>query len=146
VLNGSYDESRAAVAEPEPVSEQMRPAETAEAPTAPTPSAEAPGAPVEEPSAEREPPTKAALFADDDLGDLRAQWAGVQAGFVDDPKVCVQKADDLVSQLVEKLTTGFAVTLARLEQQWARGKEASTEDLRLTLMHYREFFDRLLTV
>jgi hypothetical protein len=31
-----------------------------------------------------------------------------------------------------------------LEQQWSRGQEASTEDLRVALMHYREFFDRLL--
>ncbi len=142
--NGSYDESRAAVSEAPPVSERTAPAETAEPPTAAAPSAEAAAAPAERPSVERESATEALVFADDDLGDLRARWAGVQAGFVDDPKDCVQKADDLVSDLVEKLTTGFALALARLEQKWARGKEASTEDLRLTLMHYREFFERLL--
>ena len=35
---------------------------------------------------------------------------------------------------------------SRLEEQWARGEQASTEDLRLALMHYRDFFERLLAV
>jgi len=86
------------------------------------------------------------LFAGDDVADLRARWAGVQAAFVDDPKDCVQKADHLVSDVVEQLTTGFAQARSRLEEQWSRGQEASTEDLRVALMHYREFFDRLLAV
>jgi hypothetical protein len=86
------------------------------------------------------------LFAGDDVADLRARWAGVQAAFVDDPKDCVQKADHLVSDVVEQLTTGFAEARSRLEEQWSRGQEASTEDLRMALMHYREFFDRLLAV
>ena len=86
------------------------------------------------------------LFADDELADLRGRWASVQAAFVDDPKDCVQKADGLVSDLVDQLTTGFARARTRLEEQWARGEEASTEDLRVALMHYREFFQRLLAV
>ncbi|MFV8319087.1 hypothetical protein [Mycobacterium sp. 23] len=90
--------------------------------------------------------TEETLFGDADLADLRARWAGVQAAFVDDPKDCVQKADVLVSDLVDQLTTGFAHARSRLEEQWSRGEEASTEDLRLALMHYREFFERLLAV
>jgi hypothetical protein len=86
------------------------------------------------------------LFSDDDLADLRGRWAGVQAAFVDDPRDCVQKADALVSDLVEQLTTEFAQARSRLEEQWSRGEQASTEDLRLALMHYREFFERLLVV
>jgi hypothetical protein len=87
-----------------------------------------------------------ALFAGEDVADLRARWAGVQAAFVDNPKECVQKADHLVSDVVEQLTAGFAQTRSRLEGQWSHGHEASTEDLRMALMHYREFFDRLLAV
>jgi hypothetical protein len=86
------------------------------------------------------------LFSDHDLADLRARWAGVQAAFVDDPRDCVQKADALVSDLVEQLTTEFAQARSRLEDQWSRGEQASTEDLRVALMHYREFFERLLVV
>ena len=99
-----------------------------------------------EPSATHEPSADETLFAGDDLAELRARWAGVQAAFVDDPKDCVQKADVLVSDLVEQLTTGFTRARSRLEEQWSRGEDASTEDLRLALMHYREFFERLLAV
>jgi len=101
---------------------------------------------AEQPSVQRETSAEEILFAGDHLADLRARWAGVQAAFVDDPKDCVQKADVLVSDLVEQLTTGFAQARSHLEEQWSRGKEASTEDLRLALMHYREFFERLLAV
>jgi len=86
------------------------------------------------------------LFAENDLSDLRARWTEVQATFVDDPKDCVQKADSLVSDAVDQLTASFSHARSRLEEQWARGEEASTEDLRLALKRYREFFERLLAV
>nr|WP_237569805.1 hypothetical protein [Mycolicibacterium lacusdiani] len=86
------------------------------------------------------------LFADDELAGLRARWDNVQASFVDDPKECVQKADGLVADLVEQLTRSFSHSRSQLEEQWARGEDASTEDLRITLKRYREFFDRLLAV
>src|SRR4051812_34720998 len=59
---------------------------------------------------------------------------------------CVQKADGLVSDVVRQLISGFTEARSRLEQQWSRGEEASTEDLRVALKRYREFFDRLLAV
>ena len=108
--------------------------------------AAAPTPPAQDAGVQRESSTEELLFADDDLADLRSRWAAVQASFVDDPKDCVQKADVLVSDLVEQLTSGFADARSRLEEQWARGEQASTEDLRLALMHYREFFERLLAV
>ena len=86
------------------------------------------------------------LFADNDLSSLRSRWDDVQVGFVDDPKDCVQKADALVADVVQQLTTGFSDARSRLEAQWARGEDASTEDLRQALKRYREFFDRLLAV
>ncbi|MFZ0715603.1 hypothetical protein [Mycobacterium sp.] len=128
------------VHEPEPATEDTG----AEAVREPEPVADAVGA--EPPGVDHESSTAEALFAGDDVADLRSRWAGVQAAFVDDPKECVQKADHLVSDLVEHLTTGFAQARSRLEEQWSRGQEASTEDLRVALMHYREFFDRLLAV
>ena len=87
-----------------------------------------------------------ALFADADLEGFRGQWDSVQAAFVDDPRQCVQQADGLVSDVVAQLSSGFAEARSRLEQQWSRGEEASTEDLRVALKRYREFFDRLLAV
>ena len=93
-----------------------------------------------------ESPTEKSLFAEDELSGLRSRWDEVQSGFVDDPRECVQKADGLVSDVVDRLTTGFSEARSRLEAQWARGEEASTEDLRLALTRYREFFQRLLAV
>jgi len=135
---------------PRPVSEAPRTkgegaaVTTEPAPVAdtPAPQAEAPGA--EPASTQHESSTDDVVVADDDLAELRARWAGVQAAFVDDPKDCVHQADLLVSDLFEQLTTGFAGVRSRLEEQWSRGEEASTEDLRLILMRYREFFERLL--
>lgn len=86
------------------------------------------------------------LFADDEMVGLRARWDSVQASFVDDPKECVQKADVLVSDVVDQLTSSFSHARSALEEQWARGEEASTEDLRIALKRYRDFFDRLLAV
>ena len=86
------------------------------------------------------------LFADSESSGLRSRWTVVQSAFVDDPRDCVQKADGLVAEVIDKLTTGFAEARSRLEEQWARGEEASTEDLRVALKRYREFFERLLAV
>ena len=85
------------------------------------------------------------LFAADPSG-LRSRWDDIQAAFVDDPTECVQKADALVEEVVEQLTAGFSEARSRLEAQWARGEHASTEDLRVALQRYREFFQRLLAV
>ena len=101
---------------------------------------------TESSTARTEPSTDKSLFADADLSGLRSRWNDVQAAFVDDPKKCVQEADALVAEVVEQLTTGFSAVRSRLEAQWARGEEASTEDLRLSLKRYREFFQRLLSV
>ncbi|MGA3256314.1 MAG: hypothetical protein ABSD32_19835 [Mycobacterium sp.] len=92
------------------------------------------------------PSTEKSLFAEDELSGLRSRWDDVQSGFVDDPRECVHKADGLVSDVVDQLTTGFSEARSRLEAQWARGEQASTEDLRLALKRYREFFQRLLAV
>jgi hypothetical protein len=97
-----------------------------------------------EPSSE--PSTERSLLADNDLSGLRSRWDDVQAAFVDNPKECVQKADTLVAEVVEQLTTGFSEARSRLEAQWARGESASTEDLRVALKRYRDFFQRLLSV
>jgi hypothetical protein len=97
-----------------------------------------------EPSSE--PSTERSLLADNDLSGLRSRWDDVQAAFVDNPKECVQKADTLVAEVVDQLTTGFSEARSRLEAQWARGESASTEDLRVALKRYRDFFQRLLSV
>ena len=90
--------------------------------------------------------TDQTLFGDGELSDFHSRWTEVQAAFVDDPRDCVQKADGLVSDVVDRLTAGFASARSGLEEQWSRGEQVSTEDLRLALQRYRDFFERLLAV
>jgi len=96
--------------------------------------------------AEAKTSTEQALFADHELSELQSRWADVQAAFVDDPKDSVQQADGLVSDVVEHITNNFSQARSQLEEQWSRGEDASTEDLRVALKQYREFFQRLLAV
>jgi hypothetical protein len=107
---------------------------------------ESPDSQVDSPDATAESSNGESLFGGIDLSALRSRWDDVQAAFVDDPRECVEKADHLVSDVVEQLTTGFAQARSRLEEHWSRGQEASTEDLRQALQRYREFFQRLLSV
>ncbi len=86
------------------------------------------------------------LFAESEVGDYRSRWMGIQTAFVDEPRQAVQDADSLVASLMTKLAEGFSNERGRLEKQWDRGDNVSTEDLRVALQRYRSFFDRLLAV
>ena len=70
----------------------------------------------------------------------------MQTSFVDQPRESVKQADELVAELIQHLASQFADARSKLESQWDRGEEVSTEDLRLALQRYRSFFDRLLRV
>ena len=85
-----------------------------------------------------------AMYSEEQLRDFRARWDQIQAGFVDEPRGAVERADGLVADAIAKLAEGFARTRAQLEEQWKRGDQVSTEDLRQGLRHYRSFFTRLL--
>jgi hypothetical protein len=83
------------------------------------------------------------LSADDGEG-FKQRWEQIQVRFVDEPQASVKQADDLVQELMQRLADNFAQERSRLDQQWERGEEASTEDLRTALQQYRSFFRRLL--
>jgi hypothetical protein len=86
------------------------------------------------------------LFPDTELGDFRHRWQNVQAGFVDDPRTAVRQADELVASVMKRLADVFAEERSKLEHDWDKGGDVSTEDLRQALQRYRSFFDRLLSV
>jgi hypothetical protein len=86
------------------------------------------------------------LFPDQELPELRNRWDGIQAGFVDQPRKAVEEADSLVASTMKRLAEVFAQERAKLEGQWDRGDDVSTEDLRLALQRYRSFFHRLLSI
>jgi hypothetical protein len=58
----------------------------------------------------------------------------------------VQEADALVSATIKRLAEIFADERQKLEQQWDRSENVSTEDLRVALQRYRSFFARLLAM
>jgi hypothetical protein len=87
----------------------------------------------------------AALLADEDAGGFRSRWNEIQVRFVDEPRGSVQKADGLVAEMTGLLTQMFSEERTRLESQWERGDDVSTEDLRVALQRYRSFFERLLS-
>jgi hypothetical protein len=94
--------------------------------------------------AEEDAPTT--LFPEDEAKDFRGRWTDIQTGFVDEPRHAVEQADALVAEVIKRLANSFAEERSKLEGQWGRGDDVSTEDLRVSLRRYRSFFDRLLNV
>jgi len=87
----------------------------------------------------------AALLSESETQPMRTRWNDIQASFVDEPRSAVQQADELVASVMKRLAEMFASERSNLEQQWDRGSEVSTEDLRQVLQRYRAFFNRLLS-
>jgi hypothetical protein len=93
------------------------------------------------------------------------EWKSVQSRFVDSPKGAVTEADDLVSSLMQ--TRGYPVSNfdqraadisvdhPRMVENYRSGHEiakrvgkdeATTEDLRTAMIHYRSLFEELVQV
>ena len=90
-------------------------------------------------------------------------WQNVQAQFVDDPKYAVTRADDLLGEVMrargypvhdfDQRTEDLSVDHSEVVQNYrsahdialrhSRG-EASTEDLRTAMIHFRALFDDLV--
>jgi hypothetical protein len=86
--------------------------------------------------------------------EFQTQWQRVQAGFVDDPRVAVSEAADLVEQAGNALATALRERQTRLRALWdngeangngeaAAGGAGNTEELRLMMRRYRGLFDQL---
>jgi hypothetical protein len=72
-----------------------------------------------------------------DPSGLRTEWQRVQGTFVDDPPRAVHEASALVERTLQEIHTN--VTRGQVSDT------TSTEDLRVSFQHYREFFQRLLS-
>jgi len=104
------------------------------------------GQPADRQSADASANDRAALFEPTLLNDFNARWTDVQTSFVDEPRRAVHQADALVSDVIQRISDTFGNERAQLEQQWDRGGDVSTEELRQALQRYRAFFSRLLTL
>ena len=99
-----------------------------------------------EPARTRQDDQMGPLLPQNTAAELQSEWGRIQAGFVDEPRPAVQQADELVARAIKSLAENFASSRNRLEEQWNRGNDVSTEDLRLALKQYRTFFHRLLAI
>ncbi|RCG33123.1 hypothetical protein DQ384_01375 [Sphaerisporangium album] len=72
--------------------------------------------------------------------DFQQRWREVQAGFVDDPRDAVQRADELVEEAVATLTA----RRQGLVDRWKNSDQGDTEQLRLALREYRSLLDELV--
>lgn len=70
---------------------------------------------------------------------LMLRWQEVQVAFVDDPREALRTADALVQQVMKQVEDQFSSERSAMEQQWSRGEDVSTEDMRLVLQRYRTF-------
>lgn len=86
------------------------------------------------------------LFPGNELENLRKRWSDIQTAFVDEPRKAVEQADGLVASAMKRLAEVFSEERSKLEKEWDRGGDVSTEDLRVAFQRYRTFFQRLLSV
>jgi hypothetical protein len=102
----------------------------------------------------REQPTRSdygsgeefAWLKDDECDELQSRWDAIQIEFVDDPRASVERADALVADTFERIQQEFSNRRKSLNEQWGARQDISTEDLRITLQHYRAFINRLLAL
>ena len=92
-----------------------------------------------------------------------ARWRDIQAEFVDQPKTALDKADNLLTEVMrargypvedfEQRTSDLSVDHPDVVQNYRAGRDialrhqrgdASTEDLRQAMIHYRALFDELV--
>ena len=83
------------------------------------------------------------LLGADQSSGLRSRWQELQLRFVDDPRGVVNEAQSLVAEAVQSLTTALTDQQNDLDGL-ASGGNGDTEQLRVALQRYREFFDRVL--
>lgn len=127
------------------------------APAAPTrerqpeTTAEAPDDSIDRSSAENQAGPKTAskqagsgLIQDQRWEYFAGRWDSIQSGFVDDPRRTVEQADRLVAEVIDHLSRIFRDERAKLESQWSRSGKADTEDMRIAMQRYRDFFRTLV--
>ena len=79
----------------------------------------------------------------DSLGEFQVRWSELQTIFVDDPRSAVQRADEVVSQSIQKIYERMNTQRSQLSERWQRNDSTSTEDLRVAFQNYRNFFRSL---
>ncbi|WP_371779185.1 hypothetical protein [Streptosporangium subroseum] len=91
-----------------------------------------------------QPAASTSLF-DHDPDEVRRRWQEVQAGFVDDPRDSVERADSLLDEITTSLRTALETRTTELQGRWKNSDQNDTEELRTALRDYRAMLEQLLT-
>jgi hypothetical protein len=86
------------------------------------------------------------LLPESEAQGFQSRWNTIQTNFVDEPRKAVEDADKLVADGIQRLAQVFSEERSNLDNQWRRGEQVSTEDLRIAFQRYRAFFLRLLSI
>jgi len=102
--------------------------------------------PIREPRSAESAESRTSLLPPGEAGQLYARWERIQSTFVDEPGRAVEDADKLAKMAINRVSELFSEERKKLEDEWTRGGEISTEHLRIALKKYRSFFTRLLSL
>ncbi|MEV5895055.1 hypothetical protein [Nonomuraea fuscirosea] len=100
---------------------------------------------VFDPAAEPAPPQHGSLLGSDS-SDVLQRWHDLQAFFVDDPREAVQRADELMDEVMTAVHETLERRLGELREPWKNTDQddTETERLRMALRAYRNVLHRLM--
>ncbi len=84
------------------------------------------------------------LFVSNEVDEMHTRWTDIQVQFVDSPCSAVEQGDALVAEIVERIKQTITDQQDALNKMWLNHDDISTEELRVTLLQYRSFLNRLL--
>jgi len=82
------------------------------------------------------------IWPEGTINDMRTRWQAVQLRFVDDPAAVTGEMQTLVGEAVQALSAALADRQRELDD-WSRSGH-DTEQLRLAVQRYRDFYELLL--
>jgi hypothetical protein len=88
--------------------------------------------------------TERVWFKAEEVEDLRSRWTSIQLQFIDEPCSAVEQGETLVAETAERVKQMISDQQQAISQRWLDHNDISTEDLRTTLLKYRELLDRMV--
>lgn len=79
------------------------------------------------------------------IEELQHRWLVTQAQLLDDPREAVREAGLLIGDAMQFVTSTFTEHRDRIEREWKREAELSTDELRIVMRRYRNLFQYVLS-
>lgn len=88
-------------------------------------------------------PASARLLLGDDRSSLQQRWIELEERFVDDPAGTVRRADELLDDVIERISAALGERRTTLRERWAAVDDATTEQLRSAFHEYEQLHAQL---